>query len=355
MLNDPRGETLAAMAGDYLEAVLGGHRLEAVDIAVAALDAGVGPEVVIGDVIADAQAQVGLRWQPGEINTAVEHRASGIAESALRAVTDTAMRAPGVPREGSAGRAVVACTEGEWHMLPGRMAAEVLRLRGVDVTFIGPSVPATDLAALIGDDPPPVVAVSCSMPMSLVGSWHTISALRALGTTVVSGGRGFGRDGAWARALGADHWAPNFSRGADMVVRAALAPPPDPRPPSDPCGAAAELRILRRDHAALVEAAMRVCIDRWPGLSEVDAALIATREDLGYTLQAIASAVLVGDEGLLVEFVRWFQDVLAARHLPVDFATSANDVLLQVLPKDLTAARAKAACGLTVRPLSASL
>ena len=79
----------------------------------------------------------------------------------------------------------------------------VLRLRGTDVSFIGPSVPAAELAAFLGDDPPAAVAITCSMPMSLTGTWRTISALRALGMTIVCGGRGFGPDGRWGLALGA--------------------------------------------------------------------------------------------------------------------------------------------------------
>ena len=127
-----------------------------------------------------------------------------------RAVFNNAMSAPGAVQEGIRGRVVIACSEGEWHMLPAQMATEVLRLRGADVSFIGPSVPADDLAEFIGDDPPAAVAVTCSMPMSLVGAWRSISALRELGMTVVCGGRGFGPDGRWGLALGADHWATDF-------------------------------------------------------------------------------------------------------------------------------------------------
>lgn len=81
-------------------------------------------------------------------------------------------------------------SHGEWHVLPARMITEVLRLRGVAVTSFGPSVPVDDLVASLESDPPGAVAVASAMPMSLVGTWHTISALRALGTTIVCGGAG---------------------------------------------------------------------------------------------------------------------------------------------------------------------
>lgn len=135
----------------------------------------------------------------------MEHRASAITESVLHAVVDNAMHAPGAMIEGIRGWVVIACTEGEWHLLPGMMVSEVLRLRGADVAFIGPSIPADEFAGFLGDKPPAAVAISCSMPMSVVGAWHSISALRAMGMTVVCGGRGFGSDGRWGLALGADY------------------------------------------------------------------------------------------------------------------------------------------------------
>jgi methanogenic corrinoid protein MtbC1 len=44
---------------------------------------------------------------------------------------------------------VVTCAEGEWHSLPARMVAEVLRLHGWQVTFLGASTPADHLRRLL--------------------------------------------------------------------------------------------------------------------------------------------------------------------------------------------------------------
>ncbi len=203
----------------YLDAVHRGDRRGAIDVAMDLLERGIGPETIITDLLARSQVEIGRGWEEGKWSVALEHRASAITESALQAVTDTALRAPGAVVEGSSGRAVVACTEGEWHVLPGRMASEVLRLRGADVSFIGPSVPADELVAMLGDDAPAAVAITCSMPMSLTGTWRTINALRAVGMTIVCGGRGFGPHGAWGRALGADLWAPDFARAPTYCSR----------------------------------------------------------------------------------------------------------------------------------------
>lgn len=320
---------------EYLEAIEAGNRRVAIRVVLDLLDSGLDAERIITDLLTRAQVEVGRGWQEGRWSVAMEHRASAITESALHALVDEAVRIPGAAPEGSQGRAVVACSEGEWHLLPGLMAVEVLRLRGADVTFVGPSVPAADLAAMVGSDPPPVVAVTCSMPLSLGGSWRTISSLREVGMTVVCGGRGFGPDGSWGLALGGDHWAATFSAGADIIIAAGQ----QERPPLGSAEAIQEARFLRRDRTQYVAQAAELALSAWPSLRQTDAAIRATREDLVSTLKAVESASIVGDPELLADFVHWFQDLLQARGLPLDYVPTAFDLLLAVLPEELAGAR----------------
>jgi methanogenic corrinoid protein MtbC1 len=329
----------------YLDAVHAGERRQAIDVAVSLLQQGVTAERVVTDLLARSQAEVGQGWQEARWSIATELRASAITESALLAVIGIAMRAPGAVEEGMRGRVVIACSEGEWHMLPAQMAMEVLRLRGADVSFIGPSVPADELAGFIGNDPPAAVAITCSMPMSLVGAGRSISALRALGMTVVCGGRGFGPEGRWGLALGADHWAPDFSVGADIMLSAVDKPAPAPREAAGEDEAVTEVRVLRRDHETLVEQATQAAFLLWPRIRNSDAAMRATREDLAFTLQVVAAATLVEDRDLVTDYIRWFETVLTARDLPLAFVPSAFDLLLGVLPSDLPRAREMAHSG----------
>jgi methanogenic corrinoid protein MtbC1 len=331
--------------GLYLAAVHAGERRQAIDVAISLLQHGVSAERVVTDLLARAQAEIGQGWQEARWSIATEHRASAITESALLAVISSAMRAPGAVEEGTRGRVVIACSEGEWHMLPAQMATEVMRLRGADVSFIGPSVPADELAGFIGDDPPGAVAITCSMPMSLVGASRSISALRALGMTVVCGGRGFGPDGRWGLALGADHWAPDFSVGADIMLSAVDRPAPAPRGAAGPEEAVTEVRLLRRDHETLVEQATQAAFLRWPRIRHSDVAMRATRDDMAFTLQVIAAATLVDDRDLVTDYIRWFETVLTARKLPMAFVPSAFDLLLGILPFELPRAREMARSG----------
>jgi methanogenic corrinoid protein MtbC1 len=329
----------------YLAAVQRGERRAAIDVAVALLQQGVPAEGVIADLLSRAQAEIGLGWQEGRWSVAMEHRASGITESALQAVVHRAMSAPGAVREGSRGRVLVACSESEWHVLPGRMGAEILRLRGADVSFVGPSVPADELSEFLGDDPPGAVAVTCSMPMSLVGAWRSISALRGIGMTVVCAGRGFGPDGRWGLALGADHWAPDFAGGADLLLSLVDEPAPAPREPAGSPERIAEVRVLSRELETLVEVAAQVALATWPAISSSEAAMRATREDLAVTLRVITAATLVGDLALVTDYVRWFEAVCTGHGLPLAFVPSAFELLLGALPPELVCSRELARSG----------
>lgn len=324
----------------YLAVVQRGERREAIDVAVALLQQGFSAERVITDLLARAQTEIGLGWQQGRWSVAMEHNASAITESALQAVVHHAMSAPGAVREGSRGRIVIVCSESEWHVLPGRMATEVLRLRGSDVSFIGPSVPAEELSGFLGDDPPRAVAVTCSMPMSLVGAWSSISALRLIGTSIVCGGPGFGPDGRWGLALGGDHWAPDFASGADLLLSLVDEPAPAPREPAAATGRIAEVRVLSREHETLVEEATQTALASWPAIRTSDAAMRATREDLAATLRVIAAATLVDDPALVIDYVHWFEAVLTGHALPLAFVPSAFDLILGVLPAELAHSRA---------------
>jgi methanogenic corrinoid protein MtbC1 len=337
---------IGAHLSSYLDCVERGDRRAAIELAVGLVERGADAERVITDLLAAAQREVGQQWLEGRWSIAVEHRASAITESALQAVSETAMRAPGAIEEGSKGRVVIACGEGEWHVLPGRMASEVLRLRGADVSYIGPSVPARDLAEMLGDDPPTAVAITCSMSMSLTGAWATITALRSIGMTIICAGRGFGPAGAWGLAVGADRWAPDFTSGAELILDAVNATPAPPRPPAGRPDLMDETRILGRDHESLVEAANTRALASWPSLRDRDPALRATRDDLSATLRTIASANLVGDSTIITDYVDWFETALAARDIPPAFVPTAFASILHAVPDNLANTRSMATLGL---------
>lgn len=191
------------------------------------------------------------------------------------------------------------------NVLPGHLATSVVRVRGFDVDFIGPSVPADDLVGFLDPAPPPAVIVSCTTQMSLVGAWRTISALRSLGTRVIAGGRGFGPAGSWAVAVGADDFTDSFASGADLLVACDSLPAPRAREPAGDPAAIAEAESIHTYGETAVEAATQSAARRWPAIRSTPAAYRATREDISATPKTLTSPLVAGTDDVLAEFIGW--------------------------------------------------
>jgi len=334
----------------YLDALWQGERSTATAVALALFHQGAPPERIINDLLAEAQTVVGREWHLGRWSIAGEHLATAITESVLHDLSRAARHASDTPVLGSRGQTAVVCGEGEWHTLPALMATTVLRLRGVHVTYVAPSLPADDLVEYLLHDGPTVVAVTCSSAMNLVGAWRSISALRAGGMTIVCAGQGFGTDGRWGWALGADQWAPDLTRGADRILTAIDRPPHPPRAPLARTGIAQELLVLRREQDQLLLDAVRVAATALPSLVQTDTAHRATRNRIEAILNVVASAAIVGDPAAATEHVTWLEAGLRARSLPLDWAAVGFAAVLDVLPRELVHTRAmtltgRAACG----------
>ncbi|HWN25746.1 MAG TPA: cobalamin-dependent protein [Actinomycetospora sp.] len=316
----------------YLDRLAASDEDGAVAVAVDALDAGVDPEVVLLDVVAGAQHEVGERWAAGEWTVVQEHVATHISERVVAAV---ARRAPG-PAPSGIGRVAVACLDGEWHGLPARLLAEVLARHGWDVEFLGASVPAAHLATHVHRAGPDVVAISSSLPSRLHAARRMVEACRSTGTPVLAGGPAFGEDGRWARAVGADGWAPDARAAAAMLA----ADPDGPWPTgggtptgADDRGAREEQTVLHARRAELVGVAAAAAR---PDATEVPDELA---DDLGHLVDFLAAAVFVDDPSLFAGFVSWVGTVAIPAGLRVDEVGPALDALAAALADSPRTAR----------------
>lgn len=172
----------------------------------AAMAAGAELHEIYLDVLSPAMASIGARWERGELDIAVEHRATGIAMRIIGRM------GPRFARRGrSRGTVVLGAPSGERHGLPVAMVADLIRQGGWEVSDLGPDTPADSFvhSALEVDD---LVAVGVSVTSSdcLDSAAQTLTTLsRRLGDEVLVfvGGRAV-QDRAHALALGArDHAA----------------------------------------------------------------------------------------------------------------------------------------------------
>jgi hypothetical protein len=229
------------------------------------------------------------------------------------------------------GHVVVTCAEGEWHSLPARMVAEVLRMHGWLVTFLGASTPADHLRRFLTEVNAVGVVVSCSVPIFLSGALRSVQAAQAEGVPVLVGGRAFGPDDLRARRLGADGWAPDAAAAARLLGEWRRQPPAvDKRPTGMRDAEALELEAARPE---LVEAAMGELFLRFPPLAGYNETQLArTREDLGYILRFLEAALLTDDPRLFLDdFLPWLTGVLTSRGLPAAVVAVGLEALGAVL------------------------
>lgn len=292
----------------YLESLEDADEYAAVEVALGLLDGGIPAERVLLDLVAPAQAEVGERWARNEWSVAQEHAATHISERVVAAVAARANPRP------VRGRIVVACMDGEWHALPPRLVAEVLRLRGWQVTFLGASVPAAHLVSYLHRYDAHAVALACALPMRLPYAHRMIEACRRSDVPVVVGGRGFGADGRWARRLGVA-WAPDAPSAADLVAdeRALRRVPPARLDQL----ADDEYASLVKRRGELIDSALAGLRERVPGVNRyTPAQLDSTISDLGYIVDFLAAALYVDDATLLTEFIEWLVAILVSRGVP---------------------------------------
>lgn len=99
------------------------------------------PRDFVFELMLPIMVEAGERWEHGEISVAQEHLVSQQARSLLDTILRLSSPHPGAPR------LIAATPEGQLHEF-GALAGSMLAvLRGLDVLYLGPQVPAADLIA----------------------------------------------------------------------------------------------------------------------------------------------------------------------------------------------------------------
>lgn len=291
----------------------------AIELAAGLVRSGVSAEDVLLRLVAPAQVRVGERWASGAWTVAREHAATHVSR---RTVAEVAAAARGSARSpagtGSKGHLLVACSDGEWHVLPSEILTEVLRLHGFDVRSLGGSVSPYALLSDVHQSGPDVVAISCTLPTNLPLAHRQIEICRSAGVPVIAGGSGFGPGGTWAYALGADLYAADARGAAEALLRRW---PPVLRGESSVQAEAVEAyAMLVRQRPGLLEhlaAALRDACGDGPGRSGSERGSgVKDGESAGFPgrmLDSLAAAVYVDDERVFTWHLAFARAYLSAR------------------------------------------
>lgn len=170
----------------------------AVELVHALVFGGIDPQMLVDELLVPVQRRIGVLIEHKRIDDEVVPRSAAFVDGALEILASIAssssLRGPAV---------VVACPPGEWHTLPARMVATVLRCDGWNAR----ALPVTrSIAELVRSSTTTdmTVLLSCTMTNSLFACAHAVDALHRRGATVIVGGSAFGADDRRARAVGAD-------------------------------------------------------------------------------------------------------------------------------------------------------
>jgi methanogenic corrinoid protein MtbC1 len=305
----------------YLTLVGHGDEAAAVDFALGLAERGVPPRDLVLDLIGPTQRRIGDLWARDEWSVAQEHAATHVSEQVVAALA--ARHRPRPDR----GVAVVACVDGEWHALPARLFAEVIRWDGWDVRFLGASVPGPHLVSYLHRHGPDVVAVSCSVPTRLTSAHRVIQAVQDAGVPVLAGGGGFGPGARWGTKLGADRVAADGRAAIEVLRSWPLRAVAEMSPLRDSFVSDDEHVLVAKRCAQLVAVAMDRLADRFPAVHGYTAAQReATEYDLGQIVEFLCAGLFVDDVELFRAFVSWLCVVLASRRVPPETVDYVLDV-----------------------------
>lgn len=274
----------------------------AVAALVALLDEGADTSRAAARVLDPLAAEAGRRWAAGSWSPWRE----GVASQVVEAVAGAVATRPGAPPADEGVPVVVA--GGEWHLLPARLAALALRLAGCDGVLLGPLPLHQVEQAITGDRACRALVVSCAVAGRLPGVGRRVAAAHRAGLPVLAVGPGFGPDGAWARRLGADAWAPGTALGglADLPPGPPFVAPVAPDPEAD------ELRRLR---AQIVDAALgQLLVTRYRDLAaRFGSEPLDQRRVLEGLARCLEASLVVDDAAVLLDHVRRLVATAGAR------------------------------------------
>lgn len=219
--NDPRGR----LSIEFLAAILEGDRRRACDLVLACVSGQpsaptrLSVEELYADVLIPVQREIGRLWHLNDLTVGEEHFATATTQMVMSLVYPYLKLAPRINRTLVAGS-----VEGNAHELGVRMLADLLDARGWKVVYLGPNIPADDLAIAVEAFDADLAAISASIATQIVMVERTVQAIRARSAAngkpvkILVGGSGFiGCNDLW-RHVGADGFAESFERGVELAA-----------------------------------------------------------------------------------------------------------------------------------------
>lgn len=198
----------AALARQYVDALLKADRRRARQLILGALESGCTVEDLYMHVFRPAQHEVGRLWQMNRISVAQEHFCTAATQQIM---TELYPHIFGDRRKGRT--MVMACVSSELHEIGARMVADLFELHGWDTYYLGANTPTQGIVETVATHEAIVLGISCTMAFHLDRIRDIIAAVReneeTADVTILVGGYPFDVDQSLWRHMGADGNAPS--------------------------------------------------------------------------------------------------------------------------------------------------
>ncbi|AXS79918.1 B12-binding domain-containing protein [Dechloromonas sp. HYN0024] len=190
-------------AADFETTLLRGDKREALAIVQGLLDDGLSLVDIECHVIQPAMYEIGEKWQANQVSVAQEHLATAIAQMVM---TMGVLSSPTAAQTRKS--ILLACVEGNQHVLGLSMVCDAFHLAGWEVQYLGANVPTRSLVQHVKETKPDIVGLSVSFPQQLLIVKDVIAQLtEQIGPSrpsVMVGGLAINRFNSLANILGAD-------------------------------------------------------------------------------------------------------------------------------------------------------
>ncbi len=197
------------------DAVLEGDIPGAPGLVQQALDAGLAPETILNEGMIAAMAEVGARYECGDIYVAEMFISAKTLQGALN-VLRPHLRSANVQAKG---KVVVGTVKGDMHDIGKNLVAMMLEGAGFDVLDLGSDVHPSKFVDAVSASDPDVIALSALLTTTMPSMKSTIDALAAAGlrdrVKVMVGGAPVNQE--YADAIGADGYAQDASQAAALA------------------------------------------------------------------------------------------------------------------------------------------
>ncbi len=201
----------------YLQAVLEGDSRSAIDLVVAAADAGAGFEELYLEVLLAAQHEIGEMWHVADVAVAEEHHLTATTE---RAMAILVQRTP--CREAVGKTVVLAGVAGNSHGLGARAVADFFEIAGWRSICLGGDLPAPEMATAATYFEADLAVLSVALATQLKAAGQAVEAVRAEASSsgreikILVGGAAFEDQPDLWRRCGADGYAPCAASAVEL-------------------------------------------------------------------------------------------------------------------------------------------